>query len=81
MVLAIGWHAQSPGLPRPAPLTHLHDKIVTEWRTTLMTAVPSGLYVALNNLIFVAIAELSTPVFLVSYQFKLITTAGFSVYG
>lgn len=63
----------------PAPLTHLHDKIVTEWRTTLMTAVPSGLYVALNNLIFVAIAELSTPVFLVSYQFKLITTAGFSV--
>lgn len=63
----------------PAPLQHIWQKVVTEWDVTLKVALPAVLYVVQNTLLFVAISELPAPVFLVLYQFKLITTALFSV--
>ncbi|KAJ1567396.1 hypothetical protein HK405_006114 [Cladochytrium tenue] len=46
----------------------------------LKMLVPAGLYVVQNNLQFVAVRNLDPATFQVSYQFKIITTALFSVW-
>lgn len=47
--------------------------------SSLQLAVPGLLYCVQNNLLFVAISNLSVPVYQVTMQFKILTTALFSV--
>ena len=42
-------------------------------------AIPAGLYAVMNNLIFVAATLLDAATFQVTYQMKILTTAGFAV--
>jgi uncharacterized membrane protein len=42
-------------------------------------SIPAGLYILQNNLQYLAVANLSPPVFQVLYQMKIVTTAFFSV--
>jgi len=64
---------------QPAPSQHIWQKVVTEWDITLKVALPALLYVVQNTLLFVAIAELPAPIFMVLYQFKLFVIALFSM--
>lgn len=58
---------------------HIHGLLVTNWRDTLKVAVPAFVYMVQNNLLYVAITNLPAATFQVTYQFKLLTTAAFSV--
>lgn len=42
--------------------------------------VPSLLYSIQNNLLYVALRCLEAPLFQVTYQFKILTTAMFTIY-
>ncbi|KAJ7097828.1 nucleotide-sugar transporter-domain-containing protein [Mycena belliarum] len=70
---------QSTGYPRtlPARLKRLAGDIFSQdcWKLS----IPAILYVIQNNLQFVAVSNLQAATFQVSYQMKLLTTAGFSV--
>ena len=57
----------------------LYQHIFAEPLATLKVAVPSFIYVVQNNLQFVAISNLDAATFQVTYQFKVLTTALFSV--
>eukprot|EP00930_Biecheleria_cincta_P022696 TRINITY_DN16540_c0_g1_i1.p1 TRINITY_DN16540_c0_g1~~TRINITY_DN16540_c0_g1_i1.p1 ORF type:complete len:361 (+),score=38.16 TRINITY_DN16540_c0_g1_i1:54-1136(+) len=45
----------------------------------LKTSIPSLLYTAQNNLLFIGLSHLSAGLYQVTYQFKILTTAGLSV--
>ncbi|XP_071818264.1 UDP-N-acetylglucosamine transporter-like isoform X1 [Apostichopus japonicus] len=60
-------------------LNYLWHGIVTEARDTFKLAIPSGIYTIQNNLLFVAVSNLSAATFQVSYQLKILTTALFCV--
>ncbi|XP_071477946.1 UDP-galactose translocator-like [Diadema antillarum] len=57
----------------------LWQSIVMQPVDTLKLAVPSFIYMVQNNLLFIAISNLSAATFQVSYQLKILTTALFSV--
>lgn len=59
--------------------SYLWHNIVTEGRDTMKMAIPSFIYTIQNNLLFVAVSNLSAATFQVSYQLKILSTALFCV--
>ena len=57
----------------------LRDKVFSDRLKLLQLAVPSLLYTVQNNLLYVAIGNLTPAVFQVTYQLKLILSAGLTV--
>ncbi|KAI8977345.1 UDP-galactose transporter [Mycotypha africana] len=53
--------------------------LIIQWRETLKLAIPAVLYLIQNNLQYVAATNLDAATFQVTYQFKTLTTAFFSV--
>jgi solute carrier family 35 (UDP-sugar transporter), member A1/2/3 len=58
----------------------LYREIYSNPKETLAMAVPAILYTIQNNLLFVAVGNLEPATFQVSYQFKILTTALFSMW-
>lgn len=57
----------------------LYQECITKKQEFLRIIIPSILYAIQNNLQYVAVANLSAPVFQTMYQLKIVTTALFSV--
>jgi len=55
------------------------DEIILRPRETFMLAVPACLYTMQNNLLILALSNLDAATYQVTYQLKILTTAGFSV--
>ena len=62
-----------------ASLTTFRQEVVARPRETLSLAVPACLYTMQNNLLILALTNLDAATFQVTYQLKILTTAGFSV--
>ena len=60
-------------------LLALRRHVFYEWRTTLLLGIPAACYALQNNLIFVAIGNLSAAAAQVLYQLKTLSTAFFTV--
>ena len=56
-----------------------HNEIIAKPRQTALLCVPAFLYTLQNNLLILALRNLNAAVFQITYQLKIITTAGFSV--
>lgn len=63
----------------PASFTTFTQEVVHRPRETLSLAVPACLYTMQNNLLILALTNLDAATFQVTYQLKILTTAGFSV--
>ena len=63
----------------PGLYADLRDKVLSDRVKLLQLSVPSLLYVVQNNLLYVAIGNLTPAVFQVTYQLKLILSAGLTV--
>ncbi|XP_077979770.1 UDP-galactose translocator-like [Glandiceps talaboti] len=63
----------------PAFCGYLHSNIIGKPVDTLKLAIPALAYTIQNNLLYVAISNLSAATFQVTYQLKILTTALFSV--
>ena len=57
----------------------LHRDLVANWKDTMMLGVPGALYLAQNNILFIALSHLDAATFQITYQLKILTTAVFSV--
>ena len=57
----------------------LHYYTLGNPKDALKVAVPAGLYAVQNNLLYVAVQNLTPGVFQVTYQLKIVTTALFTV--
>ncbi|KAK8801028.1 hypothetical protein WA588_001856 [Blastocystis sp. NMH] len=56
------------------------QEVFIKWRRTLLLFVPAFLYAIQNNLLLVAITNLDSAIYSVTYQMKILTTALFSVF-
>eukprot|EP01095_Lingulamoeba_sp_RSL-Kostka_P017635 TRINITY_DN929_c0_g1_i1.p1 TRINITY_DN929_c0_g1~~TRINITY_DN929_c0_g1_i1.p1 ORF type:complete len:353 (-),score=52.04 TRINITY_DN929_c0_g1_i1:145-1203(-) len=57
----------------------LYTEIWQRKSETIKLAIPAMLYVFQNNLLFVALSKLDAATYQVTYQLKILTTAGFAV--
>lgn len=64
---------------RGALYRSLHENVLSNPLDALKITVPSLLYLVQNSLLYVALSNLSAPMFQVTYQAKLLTTAVVSV--
>ena len=55
------------------------QEILHRPRDTLVSAIPASLYTLQNNLLILALTNLDAATYQVTYQLKILTTAGFSV--
>lgn len=60
-------------------LQHLQMHVLDKPMDALKITIPALLYLFQNTLLYVALANLTAPIFQVTYQFKLVTTAIMSV--
>lgn len=60
-------------------LSHMYRYVLTQPYDNMKICVPALVYVAQNNLIYVAVSNLDASTFQVSNQLKILTTALFSV--
>lgn len=63
-------------------LAMVHDfrhEIILRPKDTIMLAIPASLYTLQNNLLILALTNLDAATYQVTYQLKILTTAGFSV--
>eukprot|EP00040_Diaphanoeca_grandis_P023751 m.129679 g.129679 ORF g.129679 m.129679 type:complete len:358 (+) comp29416_c0_seq1:349-1422(+) len=58
---------------------HLKEECIDNWRSTILLAIPAGLYTLQNNLLFIALQNLNGATYQVTYQLKILTTALFSM--
>nr|AKN21639.1 slc35a-3 [Schmidtea mediterranea] len=58
----------------------LYHETFNDIGDSIKVIVPAAIYVIQNNLLYVALSNLDSAVFQVSYQLKLLTTAVFSVF-
>ncbi|KAI9361956.1 UDP-galactose transporter [Pilaira anomala] len=63
----------------PNLITFLYCELIINWKETIKLAFPAILYLIQNNLQYVAATNLDAATFQVTYQFKILTTAFFSV--
>lgn len=62
------------------PMARLYTKeVLSQPRETSLLAIPASLYVMQNNLLILALTNLDAATYQVTYQMKILTTAGFSV--
>jgi UDP-galactose transporter len=75
----VGW--KSLGTPSPAPMSRFTTwvRVLFNLRDALHLAVVGGLYAIQNNLLYTALTHLHPAIYQVTYQLKVLTTAGFSV--
>jgi len=59
--------------------TTFRQEVLARPRETLTLAIPACLYTMQNNLLILALTNLDAATFQVTYQLKILTTAGFSV--
>ncbi|KAI9480725.1 MAG: UDP-galactose transporter [Benjaminiella poitrasii] len=57
----------------------LYREIIVNWRQTVKLAIPAILYLIQNNLQYIAATNLDAATFQITYQFKILTTAFFTV--
>ena len=62
-----------------ASLSTFRQEVLARPRETFSLAVPACLYTTQNNLLILALTNLDAATFQVTYQLKILTTAGFSV--
>lgn len=60
-------------------LRDIKHHFITNWLDTFKVGVPAFVYTIQNFLLFVAVENLTTGVYMVTYQLKILTTAGFTV--
>ncbi|KAI8617349.1 nucleotide-sugar transporter-domain-containing protein [Chytriomyces sp. MP71] len=77
LIICLAMHLAEQPAPF-SPLRLCHDLFGSESDAWKMM-VPAGIYVVQNNLQYLAVSNLDPASFQVSYQFKIITTAVFSV--
>jgi len=58
----------------------VNDKIIKSPKETLMVGIPAALYTVQNNLIFIALSNMPAPMYQVTYQLKILTTALLSIF-
>eukprot|EP00802_Teleaulax_amphioxeia_P019832 Tamp_20085.p1 GENE.Tamp_20085~~Tamp_20085.p1 ORF type:complete len:400 (+),score=77.68 Tamp_20085:39-1202(+) len=74
-VLEIMYRRRSSG----GVVAELREEVFQKPNESLMLLVPAFLYLAQNNLLFVAVANLEAVVYQVVAQLKILSTAGFSI--
>merc|ERR1719320_144183 len=62
-----------------APIEAIYEKSFSKLPDLAKMAVPAACYTIQNNLLFIALSNLDSPVYQVVYQLKVFTTALFSV--
>jgi len=74
-LLLLGWQQGSlSGL-----VSQYRTQVLGQPRETVLLAIPASLYVMQNNLLILALTNLDAATYQVTYQMKILTTAGFSV--
>eukprot|EP00920_Eleutheroschizon_duboscqi_P033247 GHVT01080185.1.p1 GENE.GHVT01080185.1~~GHVT01080185.1.p1 ORF type:complete len:284 (-),score=-10.33 GHVT01080185.1:674-1525(-) len=75
--IGIVWYERSWNVKQTC--SQLHKEVLCKPFETLQVGIPAFLYTIQNNLIFIALSNLSGPIYQVTYQLKILTTAVLSV--